>query len=93
MIDNVELENLKQVYLKLLEDINNIDNCVNNVLNNIENLSVFLKNYCSINDFSFDKGSVYKNKNDLNLVHNFLNNVVVDEISGLIIQINEKLNI
>lgn len=93
MIDNVELENLKQVYLKLLEDINNIDNCVNNVLNNIENLSVFLKNYCGINDFSFDKGSVYKNKNDLNLVHNFLNNVVVDEISGLIIQINEKLNI
>lgn len=92
MINNLEVDNLKQIYLKLLEDIDIIDSQLYSVELNIEDVSSFLNSNCKVNDISIDKGQIQVSKNDINNVHNYLNDVIKPEISDLIIQINESIN-
>lgn len=91
MINKLELENLKQIYLKLSEDINNINFQINNILYNINDLSINLNN-CMINNISLDNGMIEKNKIDLELINDYLKDKINNEILNIIVQINEQLN-
>ena len=90
MIDKLELENLKHIYLKLSEDIEIINSEINNILYNINGLN--LNNCCTINNITIDNGLVEKNKQELDFINNYLNNNVKNEILDLIVQINERIN-
>lgn len=91
-MNNSELQNLKQIYLKLSEDIGIINTNLNNLLSNINILSLNLNNYCKINDKSIDNGLVDNNKNSLNVINNFLKNNVKTEIIDILVHINEQIN-
>lgn len=91
MINKLELENLKQIYLKLSEDIDVINFKINNILYNINDLS-FNLNSCMINNVSIDNGLVDKSKSDLELINKYLKDNVKIEILDLLTQINEQLN-
>lgn len=91
-MNNSELQNLKQIYLKLSEDISIINTNLNNLLSNINILSLNLNNYCKINDKSIDNGLVDNNKNSLNVINNFLKNNVKTEIIDILVHINEQIN-
>lgn len=92
MVNKIELENLKLVYLKMLDDINIVINKLNIVTSNVDLVSECLINYYMIDDTSGDKGKIAKSKLEIEKTKNFLMNNVKNSLNDLIIQIDQQLN-
>lgn len=90
--NKIELENLRQVYLGLYNEIDLINNNINNLVSKIDILSIDINNNFKINDKFIDNGLLKNSKEEFNSVYKFLKCDVKNEIFDLIIKINEQLN-